>query len=82
MVLSYTGFDVISTVAEETHSPRSLIPRATIVATLGVAAFWIFGTYGLSIAVPMSQVERPRRVRDDPGHARSRRSTGARARSS
>jgi len=56
MVLSYTGFDVISTVAEETHSPRTLIPRATIIALLGVAAFWIFGTWGLSIAVPMSQV--------------------------
>ncbi len=56
MVLSYTGFDVISTVAEETHSPRKLIPRATIVALLTVAAFWIFGTWGLSIAVPMSQV--------------------------
>lgn len=56
MVLSYTGFDVISTVAEETHSPRTLIPRATIIALLGVAAFWIVGTWGLSIAVPMSQV--------------------------
>ncbi len=56
MVLSYTGFDVISTVAEETHSPRTLIPRATIAALLGVAAFWVFGTWGLSIAVPMSQV--------------------------
>jgi amino acid transporter len=56
MVLSYTGFDVISTVAEETHSPRTLIPRATIIALLGVAAFWIIGTYGLSIAVPMTEV--------------------------
>jgi putrescine importer len=56
MVLSYTGFDVISTVAEETRSPRTLIPRATIIALFSVAAFWIFGTWGLSIAVPMSQV--------------------------
>jgi putrescine importer len=56
MVLSYTGFDVISTVAEETHSPRTLIPRATIAALFGVAAFWVFGTWGLSIAVPMNQV--------------------------
>jgi amino acid transporter len=57
MVLSFTGFDVISTVAEETHSPRTLIPRATLIATLGVAAFWVFGIYALSIAVPISQVE-------------------------
>lgn len=45
MVLSYTGFDVISTVAEETKAPRTLIPRATIIALFGVAAFWIFGTW-------------------------------------
>lgn len=57
MVLSFTGFDVISTVAEETHSPRTMIPRATIIATLGVAAFWVFGMYALSIAVPVSRVE-------------------------
>lgn len=57
MVLSFTGFDVISTVAEETHSPRTLIPRATLIATLGVAAFWVFGIYALSIAVPINQVE-------------------------
>jgi amino acid transporter len=56
MVLSYTGFDVISTVAEESHSPRSMIPRATIIATVGVAAFWIFGAYALSIAVPTEKV--------------------------
>ena len=56
MVLSYTGFDVISTVAEESHSPRSMIPRATIIATLGVAAFWIFGAYALSISVPTEKV--------------------------
>ena len=57
MVLSYTGFDVISTVAEESHSPRSMIPRATIIATVGVAAFWIFGVYALSISVPTDKVE-------------------------
>ena len=57
MVLSYTGFDVISTVAEESHSPRTMIPRATILSLLGVAAFWIFGMYALSIAVPMDQVQ-------------------------
>jgi len=57
MVLSYTGFDVISTVAEESHSPRTMIPRATILSLFGVAAFWIFGMYAFSIAVPMDEVQ-------------------------
>jgi amino acid transporter len=55
-VLSYTGFDVISTVAEETKSPRSIIPRATLISCIGVGLFWTFGSWALSIAVPMSKV--------------------------
>ena len=55
-VLSYTGFDVISTVAEETKSPRSIIPQATLISCIGVGLFWTFGSWALSIAVPMSQV--------------------------
>lgn len=55
-VVSYTGFDVISTVAEETRSPRTIIPRATLIACIGVGLFWAFSSWALSIAVPMSQV--------------------------
>jgi amino acid transporter len=55
-VLSYTGFDVISTVAEETHSPRVIIPRATLIACIGVGLFWMFGSFAMSSAVPLSQV--------------------------
>jgi putrescine importer len=39
-VLSFTGYDAISTVAEETRTPRKLIPRATILAVVLVAVFW------------------------------------------
>jgi putrescine importer len=40
-VLSFTGYDAISTVAEETRTPRRLIPKATILAVLLVGLFWI-----------------------------------------
>ncbi len=39
-VLGFTGYDAISTVAEETRTPRKLIPRATILAVILVGAFW------------------------------------------
>jgi amino acid transporter len=55
-ILSYTGFDVVSTVAEETKTPRSLVPVATIVALLIVGAFWILCSWAFSIAIPPAQV--------------------------
>jgi amino acid transporter len=53
-VLSFTGFDAISTVAEETRTPRKLIPRATILATVLVGVFWIVMSLILSNALPPS----------------------------
>jgi amino acid transporter len=47
-VLSFTGFDAISTVAEETRTPRTLIPRATILAVVLVGIFWIVMSLVLS----------------------------------
>ena len=55
-ILSFTGFDVISTVAEETRTPRRLVPVATVVALLIVGAFWIFCSWAFSIAISPSRV--------------------------
>jgi len=57
-ILSFTGFDVISTVAEEAHAPRRLLPRATLMATLGVGLFWALNSWMFSIAVPLSEVQK------------------------
>jgi putrescine importer len=50
--LAYTGYDAISTVAEETPGARRLIPRATILAVLVVGAFWVVVATILSDAIP------------------------------
>jgi amino acid transporter len=55
-LLSFTGYDVISTLAEETRTPRSLIPRATIAACVGVGVFWIVMSWFYTMAVPISDV--------------------------
>ncbi len=51
-VLSFTGFDAISTVAEETRTPKKLIPRATILAIVLTGVFWIVMSVILSDALP------------------------------
>jgi putrescine importer len=53
-VLSFTGFDAVSTVAEETRTPKKLIPRATIFALIFTAIFWVVASGILSDALPPS----------------------------
>lgn len=57
-ILSYTGYDVISTVAEEAKAPKRLLPRATILACVLVGIFWALGAWVFSISVPVSEVEK------------------------
>src|SRR5207302_7194339 len=49
-MLSYCGFDVISTVAEEAKMPRTLIPQATFLALGVFGALIIGGVWALTFA--------------------------------
>ena len=55
-ILSFAGFEVLQTAAEEAKSPNSIIPRATIAVVLLVGAFWVIGSWVFSISVPVSKV--------------------------
>src|SRR5215813_9469058 len=57
-ILSYTGFDVISTVSEEAKAPRNLLPKATLLACVGVGIFWALNSWAFSISVPVSEVQK------------------------
>src|SRR5262249_3531686 len=48
-MLAYCGFDVVSTVAEEARAPRTLIPRATVLALVVYAALIVFGMWALTL---------------------------------
>jgi amino acid transporter len=51
-ILSFVGFGVIATAAEETDSPRTIIPRAILVACLILGLFWAFTSWGFCLVVP------------------------------
>lgn len=51
-VLSFCGFDVISTLAEEAKLPRKMIPQATFLALLSFGAVIILGIWALTFAAP------------------------------
>ncbi|MTI81817.1 MAG: APC family permease [Firmicutes bacterium] len=44
-VLSFLGFDAISTLAEETKDPKRMVPRATITALILVGSLFVVQTY-------------------------------------
>jgi amino acid transporter len=51
-LLSFVGFSVITTAAEETHSPRSIIPRVVVGACVLLGVFWAVCSWGFSLALP------------------------------
>ena len=55
-LLAFCGFDVISTVAEETHASRTLIPRATMLALLVFALLLVAHSWAFSFSKPISEI--------------------------
>jgi amino acid transporter len=56
-ILSFTGYDVVSTAAEEAHAPRRLLPKATLLACIGVGLFWALGSWAFSAGEPLSKID-------------------------
>jgi amino acid transporter len=56
-ILSFNGYDAASVVAEETKTPRRLIPIAVILAAVTIGIFWVLTSYAYSESVPLSQLQ-------------------------
>ena len=50
-LLTFVGFSVITTAAEETHSPRHIIPRVVILACTLLGLFWAATSWPFSLAI-------------------------------
>jgi amino acid transporter len=50
-VLAIAAFDIVAPMAEETRTPRSLVPKATIYVTVGAGLYWVFTSFGIVNAV-------------------------------
>jgi amino acid transporter len=56
-VLAIAAFDIVAPMAEETRTPRSLVPKATILCTIGAGLYWVVTSFGLINAVPASTMQ-------------------------
>lgn len=51
-LLSFVGFGVITTAAEETQSPRSVIPRVVVIACVFLGIYWALTAWSFCAAFP------------------------------
>jgi amino acid transporter len=54
--LSIAGVDSVAPVAEESHTPKRLVPLATILITLIAGLYWTLTSYGFAISIPVKRV--------------------------
>jgi amino acid transporter len=54
-VLAFGGFEGAAPLAEEARDPRRTIPRAVLLATLGIGLLYVFTTYAVDVAFGPAQ---------------------------
>jgi len=54
-MLTYIGFDGISTLAEESYNPRRDVPRATVLTCLFIGVISVLQVYGAQLVWPSSE---------------------------
>ena len=57
-MLAFCGFDVVSTLSEETHEPKKNIPRATFLALVIFAAIIIVGIWALTFGASREELQK------------------------
>jgi amino acid transporter len=55
-ILSFTGFNVISNLAEETRNPKKTIPLAIVLSCIIVGVYWIIVSWAYVLALPVENV--------------------------
>ena len=56
IVYNFMGFELMSGASEEMTDPAKDVPRAIVVSGLLIAAFYLLGTVGILIALPLEEV--------------------------
>jgi amino acid transporter len=54
-ILAFGGFEGAAPLAEEARNPRRIIPRAILLATLGIGILYVFTTYAVDVAYGPTQ---------------------------
>ncbi|GCF93190.1 amino acid transporter [Enterococcus florum] len=57
IIYNLLGFELIGSIGNQIENPGKTIPKMTVVAGIAISALYIFGTYGVLVAVPANQID-------------------------
>lgn len=56
ILFNFMGFEVVTTFAGDMQNPKKEIPKAIVVGGIFIAIFYLFGAFGVSAAIPFSEL--------------------------
>lgn len=56
IIFNMLGFEVVCTFTDSMENPKKQIPQAIIIGGIVIAAIYIFSSFGISAAIPTSQI--------------------------
>jgi len=56
IIYNFVGFEIVTTLAADMHNPKKEIPRALLLGGVVIAAFYMFASFGIGVAIPVSEL--------------------------
>ncbi len=56
LIFNFMGFEVVASMAPEMDNPQKDIPKALVLGGILIAAFYMIGAFGMSVAIPTSEI--------------------------
>lgn len=56
LIFNFMGFEVVATMAPQMDNPQRDIPRALLLGGILIAFFYMFGAFGMTVAIPTNQI--------------------------
>ena len=56
IIFNFLGFEVMSSFSGDMKNPKKQIPQAIIIGGILIAAFYLFGAFGISAAIPLDKL--------------------------
>lgn len=56
LIFNFMGFEVVATMAPQMDNPQRDIPRALLLGGILITFFYMFGAFGMTVAIPTNQI--------------------------
>lgn len=56
IIYNFVGFEIVTTLASDMDDPKRQIPRALLLGGVVIALFYMFASFGIGVAIPVSDI--------------------------